>query len=212
MHNCRQTKEQIREFVLDGADRPDDVLSAELRRCAACRAEFQALNATLRITTRLRESAPPVGNYWPGYHARLRQKLAKNVSDENRSAHKQSWFAAFVKSSVPVPVPVFGALLLICAVLVTLSMQTRAQQTVPAPSVVYVPAEVPVIKEKVVTRVVYRERRSSPKPLTGAAGVDGILARSQKLRSEDIPATLSGFKPTEEIKLTVIKGGSPNEK
>jgi hypothetical protein len=36
------------------------------------------------------------------------------------------------------------------------------------------------------------------------------LARSQK--RDVTPATLIGFKPLEEIKLTVIKGGTGNEK
>ena len=45
MHNCTQTKEQITELVLDGAERPGERLSAELRHCADCRAEFESLTA-----------------------------------------------------------------------------------------------------------------------------------------------------------------------
>jgi hypothetical protein len=48
--------------------------------------------------------------------------------------------------------------------------------------------------------------------MTGASRVNGTFAKSQKPRSEEIPPSLAGFKPTEEVKLTVIKGGSTNEK
>ena len=47
-----------------------------LEGCAECRAEFDALNMTLRLTTRLSETAAPAESYWSGYHARLREKLA----------------------------------------------------------------------------------------------------------------------------------------
>ena len=39
-----------------------------LNRCDECRAEFEALNATLRVTSRLREMVAPPEDYWTGYH------------------------------------------------------------------------------------------------------------------------------------------------
>jgi hypothetical protein len=42
---------------------------------------------------------------------------------------------------------------------------------------------------------------------------DSTLAKSQKPpQNAELPTSLIGFKPTEEVKLTVIKGGSQNEK
>lgn len=217
MHDCRKTKEQITELVLDGTDdRADEVLSAELRACRDCRAEFEALSATLRITTRLKETAVPAESYWPGYHARLRQKLTNaNVSSAHTS-RRDSWLIQFFRSSVPVPLPVATALIIACSILVPIAIRTARRPITQAPTIVQVPVEVPVIQEKVVTRVVYRERRSPPgnsqQVINNAANIGGPFARSQKPRTEDMPASLIGFKPTEEVKLTVIKGGSANEK
>ena len=70
MHNCKETKERLTELALDEA-----VLPAELNKCDECRAEFEALNATLRATSRLRETVAPSEDYWIGYHALLREKL-----------------------------------------------------------------------------------------------------------------------------------------
>ena len=210
MHNCREVKEQITELLLDGADcRSDEVLSAELRRCDECRSEFEALSATLRITNRSRELSAPTEDYWTSYHAKLRQNLV-NVSALTVS-HKPSVFERFTRFSIPVPAPVALALIMACAIAVPVVVRAARQQTLP-PSVVHVPVEVPVIQEKVVTRVVYRERRTvarTSKRTTNAPPVEDTFAKS---RRADSPTGFAGFKPTDEVKLTVIKGGSGNEK
>lgn len=218
MHNCRETKEQITEFVLDGADRrPDEVLLAELRACAECRAEFNALNATLRVTTRLRETSAPSEAYWSGYHEKLRHKLINANAQSNHSSG-QSWFGRFFNASVSVPMPVAAALIIACAVLIPIAIRAARQQ--PVTQIVHVPVATPVIQEKpaiqekIVTRVIYRDRRSparASKPVDPSK-VESTFAKSQKPQNAEIPAALIGFKPTEEVKLTIIKGGSQNEK
>ena len=212
MHNCRETKEQITELLLDGADcRSDEALSAELRGCAECRNEFDALRSTLRIARRSRELSAPTEDYWTTYHAKLRQKIVNvNAFSEPRQS---SLVERFFRFSIPVPAPVALALIIACAILVPVAIRAARKQTAQTPSVVHVPVEVPVVQEKIVTRVVYRERRrpaQTPKRFINAAPkAEGTFAKS---RAADSPSTLAGFKPTEEIKLTVIKGGSGNEK
>ena len=208
MHDCRETKEQITELLLDGIDgRQDEALRTELSRCRECRAEFDALSATLRITTRLREITTPAESYWAGYHARLRQKIHRSDFDakaQRRKGIPASFFATLrlcVRTTVPVPVPLIAAMVLafvtVCLIAV-LGIKQPASQT---PSIVHVPVEVPVVQEKIVTRVVYRERRpparTTKRPINSEPKVEGTFAK---------------FKPTDEVKLTVIKGGSPYEK
>jgi len=224
MHDCRETKEQITEFVLDGADRrPDEILLAELRACAECRAEFNALNATLRVTTRLRDTAAPAESYWIGYHDRLRQRIEHSAGEsrakaQRRKGESRSFFAALrlsVRTTVPVPVPLIIAVVLAAfALFAVLAARKPAAQT---PVIVHVPVEVPVVqeKEKLVTRVVYRDRRSpaqTSKRVVDSSKIESTFARSQKPQNPEIPGALLGFKPTEEVKLTIIKGGSQNEK
>ena len=212
MHNCRETKEQITELLLDGVDRrPDEGW------CSECSAEFDALKTTLRITTRLRKAAVPVEGYWIDYHARLREKLSR-AKAQRRKEETGSSFAPLrlcVRTTVRVPVPLVIAVILAFAGLSLFTIRAARETINPAPVIVHVPVEVPVIQEKIVTRVVYRERRSLPrtaKQIINAAKVETTFAKSQKQPTEDIPASLTGFKPAEEIKFTVIKGGSPNEK
>jgi hypothetical protein len=200
MHNCRDTKDQLTELALNEA-----VLPAELGQCDECRAEFEALNATLRVTARLRETAAPSEDYWVDYHARLRERLFHAKAQRSKVEFAPFFaplrlcanlFVRLLKSSVPVPVP-----LAIAAIILLVVIATR-HSPAPNPVVVHVPVEVPVIQEKTVTQVVYREKRP-------------VLKRSKRLgvtpTSENTLA-LTGFKPTDEVKLTVIKGGIPNEK
>jgi hypothetical protein len=223
MHNCRETKERLTELVLDGVDdRSDELLSAELAACAECRAEFVALNTTLRTTARLSETTAPTERYWNGYHARLRHKLvtapkASHAETQRREEKLGPLFATLrlcVRSSVRVPVPLVAAIIIACVALTVFALRRTEPPAAQPPFVMHVPVEVPVVQEKVVTRVVYRDRRlpsrNSRRALSGTQ-TESTFARSRKLSTDDIPS-LTGFKPTEEVKLTVIKGGGPNEK
>jgi len=215
MHNCTETKERLIELVLDG--RPAEDLSS----CAECRAEIEALNMTLRMTSRLSETAAPAESYWSGYHARLRQKLATapNPSHAETQRSKEELGPLFetmrlcVRTTVRVPLPLALAVIITCLALGVFAIRRAQTPTAQPPLLVQVPVEVPVVQEKVVTRVVYRDRRSSSKNqrrATNDAQIESTFARSRK--PDEIPASLNGFKPTDEIKLTVIKGGAPYEK
>jgi len=238
MHNCKETREIFTELLLDGMDfRSDQALSAELSRCSECSSEFEALSATLRLTNRLGETAAPAEDYWPGYHSKLRQRLVNAQTESSTSGakaqrHKDelgplfeplrpragtSLFARFLKTSVPVPLPL--ALALVVAVVVALPFAIRAaRKEVQQPNtttIVRVPVEVPVVQEKIVTRVVYRDRFQAgrlTKQTTEASQGESTFAKSQRSQVEAMPPGLAGFKPSDEVKLTVIKGGVPNEK
>lgn len=210
MHNCRDTKERLTELALDGA-----VLPAELSKCDDCSAEFEALNATLRVAAQLRENVAPPEDYWIGYHALLREKLSRAKAQPRRKEEVVPLFAPlrlcvragvrFFKSSVPVPVPLGIAIIILLSVLGLFALRKSPAQP-QNPVIVQVPVEVPVIQEKTVTQVVYRDRRRTSKPSKRIAPTaENTFARSQ-------PINLNGFKPTDEVKLTVIKGGVPNEK
>src|SRR6185436_9153362 len=89
-----------------------------------------------------------------------------------------------VKASVRIPVPLAIAIIILCGVLGVLSFRSHQQNVPPqSPVIVQVPVEVPVIKEKTVTQVIYRERRprsrSSNRPVSGPTS-ETTFARSQK--------------------------------
>src|SRR5262245_15023029 len=179
MHNCKEAKEQLTELLLDGDARAEKVLD----QCVECRAEFEALAATLRMTTRLRETVTPSESYWTNYHAQLRQRLtnsfhakAQKHAEAQRKELKPGLGFVFaslrsplrlcVKTFLlPIRVPL-GIVMLILGGVLGLFLIRAAQQPSPqiqAPVVVHVPVEVPVIKERTVTQIVYRDRQKASK-------------------------------------------------
>lgn len=215
MHNCKEAKEQLTWLLLDG--RTEDMLDV----CEECRAHFETLAATLRMTTRLRETVTPTERYWTNYHAQLRARLeqahAKAQSEKHAKAQSEELkpglgftFLPLVRPlrlcvetlSRPLPVPLGVVMLILAAVVglfLTQSAQAPAPQ-IPAPVVVEVPVQVPIMKERTITQIVYRERRPA-------------LTRSKRTASPpQVENTFAQFKPTDEVKLMVIKGGTPNEK
>jgi len=223
MHNCTETKERLIELVLDG--RPVEAAeTSELNACAECRTEFDALNMTLRMTSRLSETATPAESYWSGYHERLREKLATapNPSHAEKQSRKEKLGPLFetmrlcVRTQIRVPLPLALAVVIACLALGVFAVRRTETPVAPSPLLVHVPVQVPVVQEKVVTRVVYRDRRSSlrnsRRAINDDAQTESTFAKSRKPSTDEIPASLNGFKPTDEIKLTVIKGGSPYEK
>src|ERR1044072_3701111 len=90
MHNCKETREIFTELLLDGIDyRSDKAISADFSRCSECRAEFEPLSATLRMTSRVSEVAAPAEDYWPAYHAKLRQRLVDTQTPTTSRAQAQ---------------------------------------------------------------------------------------------------------------------------
>jgi hypothetical protein len=207
MHNCKATIDRVTEFLLDRPNaRPDDLLSKELLRCAECRNEFDALKETLGITTRVIEKTEPSKSYWSGYHARLKQQL-ENATIHDFEIPKQSGILRFFKSSIRMPVPVGLALMVLFAAGILLATRVSQREVVVTQTVsVPAPYEVPVVQEKIVTRVLYRDRVIKR---TESSTANSVVAKTQ---NEARPTALIGFKPLDEVKLTVIKGGSPNEK
>jgi hypothetical protein len=206
MHNCKTTKELITELLLSGSQ----TQPAELRECGDCRSEFESLKETLRISRRQIEATIPGETYWNEYHKRLRARLAESGTSHvsSQKTAGSSWLRRLITASIRVPVPVGAALVVTFALSIIFVSRARVKvPSAPSVSVVHVPVEVPVIQEKVVTKVVYRQlkRKAASSYLNPG---NSVLAKSQKA---NVPS-LIGFKPTDEVKLTVIKGGSPDEK
>jgi len=230
MHNCKATRQRIHELAVDGTnDAIADDLTAELRQCRACDREFNAVVETMRLVTRGLNMAAPPESYWPGYHARLEEKLrtAEVLRDhsshlyDGKTVNGDTTFAARIARLFPtfimVRTPVAAAVLILFALsLIALAWtarpwRARSSETASSqsPSVVQVPVEVPVIREKIVTRVVYVPRKTvrNVKQTSDAGVSNASIVKNQATT----PPSLTGFKPTTEIKLTLIKGGLRDE-
>jgi anti-sigma factor RsiW len=205
MHNCKQSRDELIEAALRGWI-PD-----ELAECPRCREEFESLRVAMQITDEAMQSIKPAQEFWPGYHNRLRQRLDAEsqlpVPFVSTKAGPR-WRRLFT-ASVPVPVPLAFAVFAVVVFALGFIWHTRAAGSIASPnppSVITKTVEVPVVHEKVVTRVVYRERRNISGQLVRGS-------RSPQLEEDSQTAAgLAGFTPAHEPKLTIIKASYRDEK
>ena len=209
MHDCKATRETLNELAGSGEDAQ---LLNELRQCEACNQEYASLRSTLRLADQAIRAAAPADDFWPAYHARLRQSLenVSKVDAPSQSAERSSVLAsllAFFTASVRVPVPIAAILLLMLGATVVFGLRARRSPVITPPVIVTKTVEVPVIHEKTVTQVVYRKR--DRREVASRNANDNLMVPRQ---NEPALISLSGFTPTNEVKVTIIKGSYQDEK
>ena len=242
MHNCRLTRNGLLDLALDEMSTAESKqLLAELNYCAACREEYASLRNTWRVSGQALQSALPTENFWPGYHARLQGKLIQHLQQANEEAWfslqpvRQSlssplwlriWIALrkLATASVRVPVPVALALMFLFGISLfafRASGPVGPVNATPSDQVSRVETrvvQVPVIQEKVVTRMLYVGRKAnrsrSPAYRLNREDLNAAnhLSISRSEASGKTAMSLVGFRPTDQIKLTIIRGSYQDEK
>jgi anti-sigma factor RsiW len=224
MHNCKSTRNSLTELAFDELPPTQKIhLLAHLDECPSCREEYAAVRNALRVVDQKLRSALPSENFWSGYHSRLRRRI-DNVSSSDyetrvRTTPASLWvmLQKLATATVRVPVPVAAVVVLLFTFATLFAMHARrgtnAQVATGSPATITRTIEVPVTQEKILTKVVYvdRERRrfrSSPAQKEN----DTAVATSGTARRDAPTVSLVGFKPAEQVKLTIIKGSYKDEK
>lgn len=225
--NCVETKNNIEAFMdgeLDSALK--DAVENHLRICRACdetKDEMILLSGFLQ-TSEIELPSAALEN-------RLMQSFRERQQPEKVSSWRQIIFGA-----VAIPKPIFAALLLAAVTASWLAFQvgkinsSTVSMTVPAidssAGQVQMPGEtitktviveVPVVKEKIVTRTIFvREKpgNQSGKTQTPAASKSNILPSSSSVADNGYftDVNLKGFQPSAEIGAKIIKEVKEDEK
>lgn len=225
MHDCGEVESKLIDLLFDEVGEDERLrLLAEIESCPECLGEYNSGYGTIRIFDRAAQASLPADDFWPQHHEMLRQHLA--LSNVPALASQEPFWKRFFALRLHVPAPVAVASV-IC--LLTLSIlafrpsanrlgQTVATQQVPTPQVLQQIIEVPVVREKLVTRTIYVEKT---KP--GARNTSTQLARSRRIapsliEKEDdpggvfTPASFTGYRPPDELRIRVIKRNKSYEK
>ena len=221
MHNCKATKDDLIELAMSRTDQ-NQLPADELENCPDCREEFASLRNALRTTEAAIHFGQPSENFWSGYHERLRRRLEREPRNSNGwlppppRINLSLWLRRLATTSIPVPVPLASAVfvfLIFSIFFMTHSRQSSgADRILTPPSVITKTIEVPVIRERLITRVVYRKLPAPPHDLTARDGDRAELTGSQQPEVSSTDEGLEGFKPANEAKLTIIKGSYRDEK
>ena len=213
MHNCKRTKEALLDLVFEEINAEQRArLKSDLNQCPRCRAEYASLGEVLGTVDHVFGSNAPAEDFWPGYEARLTQRLNESARSERVSPREQTWFGQLKNVFFfPVRIPVSVAAVFLLFLTVSTLVAVRARRPVTQPPVVERVVEtrnveVPVIKDRVVTRVVYVDKKTRGRNNNADSKLPKTLDPSRT------PANLAGFRPIDQVKLTVIKGTDSNEK
>lgn len=229
MHDCRTINSKLVDLVFDELQAEEKLrLLAEVETCAICLSEYRSITGTLLVFDRAAEATLPDESYWPEHRKMLGKCFAPAVINAPRS--DPFWKRIFT-ARLPVPVPLAVAIALALLVSSALALRRPSKTDVPVlvqpsltlasppPTVI----EVPVYREKVVTRTVYVEKREREKTearrpasptferaeptLTAlqaeneSGGEGGIFTR----------ANLAGFQPPDELKIRIVKRSNSDE-
>jgi anti-sigma factor RsiW len=238
MHKCKLIRSSFVELALDELSPAKSTqLLAELNDCPACREDYAALRTTMHVSSQALRSGLPGEDFWAAYHARLRSRVMVSPAPDNEKGieysssfarpvrmpfSRQLWLASrgIANASVRVPVPVALVLMVLFGLFILRPRgQVTSTQSTQLTSVETRTVQVPVIKERVVNRVVYVEKRGRKSrrgtsqwermPTSTAAN---SVARAESDASTRTAPSLVGFKPSDQVKLTIIKGSFKGEK
>jgi len=225
MHDCRTMESRLVDLAFGELKADEKMrLLAELERCAGCLNEYQSMACSLDVFDKAFEAPLPHESYWEEHRAKLRHSLERIGSDVG--PRRDTFWKRIFAARLPVPVPVAAVIviaLLVSSVLAlrlsTGEVMTTAQQPIVAPLTPTV-IEVPVFREKVITRTVYVEKKVREK--NEAPCLAPIIKRNESAltaRNEEesgqggffTRANLTDFQPADELRIRIIKRSSSDE-
>src|SRR5215510_14377527 len=94
MHGCVKTRELLVDLIFDelGPEARRRAL-LEVEGCPDCLAQYRSMAEALRVFDQATETAMPGESYWPGYEARLRERL--RTERPNWTQRFADWIGGF---------------------------------------------------------------------------------------------------------------------
>ena len=227
--NCEEASLLLEEFYDGEVDTQSKLrIEAHLAVCPSCGVEFERMR---RLDNLLEKSSTPQAS------AQLdRTLMAAFRRQHEKAAPSPPWWQRIFVGSVSIPKPAFAAVLLAIVLAVLAAGIGESNRSIPAQVGTNIPSsspasatplppeiiektrivEVPVVRERVVTRVVYVERQNSRalarnrvsenKQTRAAKEGDANLAMSGAVEDGEYVtrANLAGFQPMAELKTRII--------
>ena len=229
MHNCRRTESQFADLLFDELDGAHKLrLLTEIETCASCMGHYLSFSETLSVFDRTAEASLPPESYWPRYNAALRRRLHAPAQTPIEEKHSRlPFWKRLLTARLPLPAPIAAALVVALIITSALALRRTPTTQAAAPSLPPIETvrivEVPVVREKIVTRTVYVERKRAAERVTRSPSL--VAARENQINDSTLPgsehedeagfftrANLKGFQPADDMKLRVIKRNHTDEK
>ena len=216
MHNCKRTRDALIDLATGELNEAQArAIRAELHNCNECPAEQMAIAGTLGVSRQVLSTEHGSDEFWRGYHSSLQNKLrAMPVVEKSPRANFWDGLRAFATSSVRIPLPAaLAAVALVCGLSFAALSRGQANPIPEAPiaKVEVHTVQVPVVQEKIVRQVIYRDRKRPKQFSLDYANLNTATATAKPV-TDSARLNLVGFKPADQVKMTIIKGNDQDEK
>ena len=223
MHDCRKIDNRLVDLIFDELQADEKLcLLAEVETCARCLGEYRSMTGTLLVFDQAVEASLPGESYWPEHSAARRERLEQITPDATaaRTPQREPLWKRIFALRLPVPVPVAAAITLALLASSALAlrpstrevgastMQPVATTLAAAPPTVI---EVPVLRERIITRTVYVVKKVREKNEALPAQPDGTALTANnagKVSGEGglfTRANLTDFQPPDELRIRIVK-------
>jgi hypothetical protein len=234
MHDCRRINSKLVDLIFDEIEANEKLrLMAELEGCNACKSEYRSMTGALLVFDEAVEVTAPDESYWPAHRAARHRRLEPIITGEAAAPRRAALWKRIITMRLPVPVPIAAAIAL--ALIISSALALRPQDRVAAPAATQpmsVPEataattspkviEVPVFRERVITRTVYVEKRGRERkeaqPLAPTNRREGESLTASNAEAESVQggfftrANLTDFQPAGEMTIRVIKRSNSDE-
>jgi hypothetical protein len=237
MHDCSTINSRLVDLVFDEIETNEKLrLLAELESCEACLDEYRSMTGALLVFDEAVEATAPIESYWPAHRAERHRRLEPVVASmpaADATRRDPLWKRIFTMR-LPVPVPLAAAIALALLISSALALRPSAKAAAPAtqppvattgttteaaalPKII----EVPVFRERVITRTVYVEKRgrerNEAQPIipTNGRSDESLTARNGEAESVQggffTRANLTDFQPSGEMTIRVIRRNNSDE-
>ncbi|HUQ31032.1 MAG TPA: hypothetical protein VM095_02885 [Pyrinomonadaceae bacterium] len=237
MHDCSTINSRLVDLVFDEIETNEKLrLLAELESCGACLDEYRSMTGALVVFDEAVEAVMPAESYWPAHSAARHRLLEPLVASRTVAAaaapRRDPLWKRIFTMRLPIPVPVAAAIALALLISSALALRPSAKAAAPqlpvattttttaaaaSPKVI----EVPVFRERVITRTVYVEKRGRERkeaqPLTPSNRREGESLTARNGEAESVQggfftrANLTDFQPTGEMTIRVIRRSNSDE-
>jgi anti-sigma factor RsiW len=237
MHDCSTINSRLVDLVFDEIETNEKLrLLAELESCDACLDEYRSMTGALVVFDESVEAVMPGESYWPAHEAARHRRLEPTVASRTATAaapRRDPLWKRIFTMRLPIPVPVAAAIALALLISSALALRPSAKAAAAAPQLPVTTTtptaaaaspkviEVPVFRERVITRTVYVEKRGRERkeaqPLTPSnrRSDESLTARNGEAESVQggffTRANLTDFQPTGEMTIRVIRRSNSDE-
>ena len=225
MHDCKNFEVGLVDLVFDELESDEKRRRlADIESCYRCLNDYRSITHSLTAFDEAVVASLPDESYWKRHHEALRRSLSRVT--HGIQAPKTFFWKRGLSARISLPVPLAAAIAVTLVVVSTVALRQKGLSpsidTTQSSTAIARPvktSQVPVIKERIITRTVYVDRpikasSDGRRAASERAGQTRLLAKASGKASGDLitSANLTDYQPPDEMRIRIVKRSNSDDK